>query len=244
MAGPQLFKDKKSLDLFKNQRILLVTFEILNTYKYDTYIVKSKSEQQWHRALVRLGVSRLDPAGTGWGEVDAPADGKSPLSHVCVGENSVWALSRDRRVWFRNGIRAASSGDSESMARGTKWVEMVGELSMISVGPGDQVFGVTEEDRGIVFRTGVAGASDPSGKTWKPVTAVPVRMRNFSTSSSVSAASSTPAHPRTPPPHARREPLAERGSPSSPGLRSRGSPAAAPTDTVEGTSNSRFKVSE
>ena len=204
---------------------------------------------------MRLGVSRLDPAGTGWGEVDAPADGKSPLSHVCVGENSVWALSRDRRLWFRNGIRAASSGDSESMARGTKWVEMVGELSMISVGPGDQVFGVTEEDRGIVFRTGVAGASDPSGKTWKPVTAVPVRMRNFSTSSSVSAASS---HPRTPPPHARREPLAERGSPSSPGLRVGSAEAAysaicmasaasgqeaAPTATVEGTSNTRFRVS-
>ena len=90
------------------------------------------------RALVRLGVSRLDPAGTGWAEVEAPADGKSPLSHVSVGENAVWALSRDRRVWFRNGIRAASSGESESMARGTKWIEMVGELSMISVGPGDQ----------------------------------------------------------------------------------------------------------
>ena len=115
--------------------------ELLSTLQIST----SPSGLVWAvtwdgRALVRLGVSRLDPAGTGWGEVDAPADGKSPLSHVGVGENAVWALSRDRRVWFRNGIRAAASsgGDNESMARGTKWIEMVGELSMISVGPGDQ----------------------------------------------------------------------------------------------------------
>ena len=115
-----------------------------------------------------------------------------------------------------------------------------------------QVFGITEEDHSIVFRTGVAGASDPSGKTWKPVTAVPVRMRSFSASSSVSAASSIPAHPRTPPAHARREQLSGRSEPGSPNPNS-GSPpqdnrspapgqTATATETVEGTSNSRFKV--
>ncbi len=42
--------------------------------------------------------------------------------------------------WFlRNGIRAASSGDNESLANCTKWTEMVGEMVMLSVGPGDQV---------------------------------------------------------------------------------------------------------
>jgi hypothetical protein len=119
-----------------------------------------------------------------------------------VGENSVWALSRDRRVWFRNGVRAASSGDSESMAKGTKWIEMVGELIMISIGPGDQVFGITEEEHAIVFRTGVSH-SDASGKTWKPVTAQPGRMRNFSGCSSISSASQ-PVR-RTPPKHVTRD---------------------------------------
>ena len=93
------------------------------------------------KALVRTGVCRLDPTGTGWCEVDAPGGPRNSggLSHLCVGESSVWALSRDRRVWFRNGIRSSAAGDSESMAKGTKWVEMVGELRMISIGPGDQV---------------------------------------------------------------------------------------------------------
>ena len=90
------------------------------------------------KVLVRLGVTRLDPTGTSWCEVDCP-DPKSHISHVSVGESCVWALSRDRRVWLRNGIRSASAGESESLAKGTKWIEMVGELHMISIGPGDQV---------------------------------------------------------------------------------------------------------
>ena len=128
---------------------------------------------------------------------------------------------------------------------------------------GLQVFGITEEDHSIVFRTGVAGASDPSGKTWKPVTAVPVRMRTFSTSSSVSAASASSSmqHPRTPPVHARRGQLTERSGgtgspnankrpPSQDRRSSRGSPTppassgqkVAAAKIVEGTSNDRFKV--
>ena len=54
---------------------------------------------------------------------------------VAVGNHAVWAISRDRRVWFRNGIHGGGSGDSEALARGVKWVGMVGELSMISIGP-------------------------------------------------------------------------------------------------------------
>ena len=78
-------------------------------------------------------------SGTGWCELDSPNPGQSHLSHVSVGENSVWALSRDRKVWFRNGIRANSAGSNENLAKGSKWIEMVGELHMISVGPNDQV---------------------------------------------------------------------------------------------------------
>ncbi len=114
----------------------------------------------------------------------------------------------------RNGIRAASSGENESLAKGTKWTEMVGEMVMLSVGPGDQariqprsytdrsvlpksiskrliqVLGVSESDRSVVFRTGVSH-SDLSGKTWRPVTAAAVRMRSPS-SYTASSTSSTP----------------------------------------------------
>ena len=148
--------------------------------------------------------------GTSWCEVDCP-DPKSHISHVSVGEACVWALSRDRRVWLRNGIRASSGGESESLAKGTKWIEMVGELHMISIGPGDQVepdyigvvlqnhfhqyrlssflfqvLGITDEEHQVVFRTGVT-PSDLSGKTWKPITAQTVRLRSFSGSSSISS---------------------------------------------------------
>ena len=92
---------------------------------------------------------------------------------VAVGNHAVWAISRDRRVWFRNGIHGGGSGDSEALARGVKWVGMVGELSMISIGPLDQVVAIQEDskhDRSIVIRTGIS-SSDLSGKTWKIVSA-------------------------------------------------------------------------
>ena len=74
-------------------------------------------------------------------------------------------------------------------------------MVMLSVGPGDQVFGVSDgapsvgggdDGRAVVFRTGVSH-SDLSGKTWRPLTAPPVRMRTASnTTSTTSTASSTP----------------------------------------------------
>ena len=39
-------------------------------------------------------------------------------------------------IFFEKTI--SGSGDSEALARGVKWVGMVGELSMISIGPLDQ----------------------------------------------------------------------------------------------------------
>ena len=124
----------------------------------------------WHgRALVRTGVTRLEPCGVNWVIVDAPGP-QSSLSHVTVGDNVVWAQSRDHKVWFRNGIRGSAAGDNESLAKGSKWVEMVGNMHMLSMGPRDQVIGILDEDRKtVVVRTGVT-VSDPSGKTWKSLT--------------------------------------------------------------------------
>ena len=135
----------------------------------------------WHgKALVRTGITRLEPNGVGWSILDAPES--NPLTHVGVGENVIWALTRDKRIWFRNGIRGAGAGESESLARGIKWVEMVGHMHILSIGVKDQVVGIVSsglgcegmisdtQDRSLVLRTDVS-TSDPSGKTWKTITA-------------------------------------------------------------------------
>ena len=125
----------------------------------------------WHgKALVRLGVTRLDPFGTSWSILEPPSP-TAPLNMVAVGNHVVWATSRNRNVWFRNGVHGGGSGESEALARGVKWVGMVGEMVVLSVGPLDQVVGIQDDqERSIVIRTGVS-TSDLSGKTWKIISA-------------------------------------------------------------------------
>ena len=61
------------------------------------------------------------------------------LAHVSVGTNAVWAVTRDHRVWFRKGVRGESAGQNEELARGSGWVEMVGNMALVSVAANDQV---------------------------------------------------------------------------------------------------------
>ena len=117
--------------------------------------------------LVRLGVSLLDPSGTHWCEVAAPSP-HHPLTAVSLGRAIVWAVARGGGVWLRQGVM--SGGSSEQLARGTRWVEMVGDLSLVCVGGGDQVLGLGLTDRNILVRTGVS-SSDLTGKMWRPLTA-------------------------------------------------------------------------
>lgn len=44
------------------------------------------------------------------------------------------------QVWFRKGIDGYHSGENNSNAVGTGWIEMVGNLMNISVGLFDQVY--------------------------------------------------------------------------------------------------------
>uniref|UniRef100_A0A0K2T4H6 Tectonin betapropeller repeatcontaining proteinlike [Megachile rotundata] n=1 Tax=Lepeophtheirus salmonis TaxID=72036 RepID=A0A0K2T4H6_LEPSM len=121
------------------------------------------------KALVRLGVSRINPTGIRWTQLDSPS--ASPLVQVSVGANAVWALTRDHCVWFRNGIRSSRTVDNDTLAIGSKWIQMVGELQMLSLSPFDQVIGIrADEDRPIIFRTGIY-KSDLCGKTWRPLAA-------------------------------------------------------------------------
>jgi len=139
-------------------------------------------------ALVRLGVTMIDPTGTYWCEVGQPRP-EHPLSVVAVGTTIVWGVTRGGGVWFRQGVR--TDGETEVLVKGTKWIQMVGGVSMISVGVSDKVMAVGDCDRPVLIRTGV-NQSDIGGKTWKPVTAtiggIPYRRRlesGCSTSSSI-----------------------------------------------------------
>jgi len=120
-------------------------------------------------ALVRLGVCMLDPTGTSWCEVGQPRP-EHPLSVVAVGTAIVWGMARGGSVWFRQGVRSDCGGETEQLARGTKWIQMVGEVNMLSVGFGDQLLAVGDVDRPVLIRTGVS-SSDLSGKTWRAITA-------------------------------------------------------------------------
>lgn len=90
-------------------------------------------------------------SGVDWIVVEPPNG--SPLQQVAVGMKSVWALTRDHKVWFRRGLQASKEGSSEhnrsgngtsqsktdTGTTGSSWLKMVGMLNMISVGPNDQV---------------------------------------------------------------------------------------------------------
>ncbi|XP_054454751.1 tectonin beta-propeller repeat-containing protein 1 [Anoplopoma fimbria] len=110
--------------------------------------------------IVREGISRDCPKGTSWVVVDSPSPDVG-ATHVAVGINVVWALTKDNKVWFRRGVNSHNPC-------GSGWINMVGEMIMINVGLNDQVFAISSEDRGVYFRQGVT-SSELSGKTWRAI---------------------------------------------------------------------------
>lgn len=119
------------------------------------------------KALVRTGIRRETPTGENWCEVTAPGDGLR-IVQVSVGTNAVWCVTNDNHVWFRRGIKGEIAGISEEAATGNAWIEMVGNISHVSVAANDQVFAVGSEDRNLYFRTGV-NTSDLTGKKWRQI---------------------------------------------------------------------------
>ncbi|CAL4093903.1 unnamed protein product, partial [Meganyctiphanes norvegica] len=107
----------------------------------------------------------------------------SCLQQISVGVNVVWALTRDHKVWFRQGFTNKNgsqnyliineSGQAEDVGQpsdepGTSWRLMDGSFNMISVGPNDQVRGVTSEDNIAVIRTEVT-SKKLAGQTWQSI---------------------------------------------------------------------------
>ncbi|CAH0390168.1 unnamed protein product [Bemisia tabaci] len=101
---------------------------------------------------------------------------------VSVGTNAVWAVSNDNRVWFRKGVRSARGGHmSDELARGAGWVEMVGNMSYVSITDNDQVWAIGNDDRQIYCRVGII-PTELTGKKWKPLSA-PVQVASSNTES-------------------------------------------------------------
>lgn len=136
------------------------------------------------RALVRSAVSRDMPMGKSWLEVKPP---EMPgivlkLIQISVGTDSVWAVTNNYHVWFRKGIHASTASISEDAAVGSGWIEMVGNMSLVSVASNDQVFAVGLQDRCIYMRSGVT-MSDQTGKKWKQIQCQMQMSRNSSLAS-------------------------------------------------------------
>ncbi|KAF6083247.1 tectonin beta-propeller repeat containing 1 [Phyllostomus discolor] len=127
------------------------------------------------QALVREGINRNSPKGSSWCVVEPPTP-ENGIMHVSVGVGVVWAVTKDRKVWFRRGVSSHSPC-------GTGWIQMVGEMMMVDVGLNDQVWGIGCEDRAVYFRQGVT-PSELSGKTWKAIVASRECDRSHSGSSS------------------------------------------------------------
>ena len=140
------------------------------------------------RAVVRAGVTRDTMTGKAWLEVKPPGNGLR-IIQVAVGHSSVWCITNDNHVWFRRGVHGTTAGISEDAAIGSGWVEMIGNISSISVAQNDQVFAVGSEDRALYFRSGVSTA-DPTGKKWKLVQCQMQMSRNSSNMSLYSRRSS------------------------------------------------------
>uniref|UniRef100_A0AAQ4R217 Peroxin/Ferlin domain-containing protein n=1 Tax=Gasterosteus aculeatus aculeatus TaxID=481459 RepID=A0AAQ4R217_GASAC len=138
--------------------------------------------------IVREGVSRDCPKGTSWAVVDSPSP-EVGATHVAVGINVVWALTKDNKVWFRRGVNSHNPC-------GSGWIGMVGEMLMINIGLNDQVFAVGREDRAVYFRQGVT-SSELSGKTWRAVT-VPRDGDRSHSKPSADAAPTDPPEARVP----------------------------------------------
>ena len=89
-------------------------------------------------ALVRFMITKNVLFGEKWIKVDSP-EKHLKLIQICCGKNAAWALTDNGRVWFRHGIHGEMVNLNETMAAGTKWIEMVDKMVQITITSNDQV---------------------------------------------------------------------------------------------------------
>ncbi|XP_076270197.1 tectonin beta-propeller repeat-containing peroxin 23 isoform X2 [Rhynchophorus ferrugineus] len=134
------------------------------------------------RALVRIGVTRDILQGESWVEVRNPGDNLK-ITQLSVGTSSVWAVTQNKQIWFRKGVKGEGAGMSEELAVGTGWIEMVGRMCQVSVTVNDHVFAVGADDRIIYNRMGICH-EDLTGKRWRAIRA-PLQVSRASSNASL-----------------------------------------------------------
>lgn len=124
--------------------------------------------------LVRTRVSRDYPLGLGWEVVEPPEN--RLLLQLTVGMNSIWGLTKDGMVWFRKGFDLMLSITEKEALTGYHWVEMPGKMAHLSIGPNDQVWAISFDERKLYMRTGIT-YEELSGRSWKLISVT--EKRNF-----------------------------------------------------------------
>jgi len=107
--------------------------------------------------LARSGVTWDCEMGTSWLEVSAPFNGVT-FSHISVGSQAAWVVSRENEVWLRKGL--------DTTVIGSNWTSMIGAMNLVFTGSDNQVCGLLVQDQKLYLRTGIK-PEEPGGRTWK-----------------------------------------------------------------------------
>lgn len=93
-------------------------------------------------ALVRKGITRATPTGTGWIGVEQPRE-RAGIREISMGRNAVWVVDYEAFVFYRAGV-------SEKAPQGTRWVDLssvvtnVCRITSLSVSQNNQVSRMTK----------------------------------------------------------------------------------------------------
>lgn len=139
----------------KNTKILLITVFLSKVSPTGNVWILCWSGQ----ILARSGIRWDCETGITWLEISAPFPGVS-FSHISLGSQSAWAVSRENQVFRRRGL--------DTSAIGLSWMEMVGSMNLVFTGADNQVCGLLIQDQKIYLRTNVS-KDDLGGRCWKMI---------------------------------------------------------------------------
>ncbi|CAB1342371.1 unnamed protein product [Coregonus sp. 'balchen'] len=113
--------------------------------------------------LCRLGVTPQNPAGSSWLHVGTD----QPFKSISIGGgHQVWAIARDRAVFYRGSVSASNpagnlwyrQGLTPSYPQGSAWELISNNVTKVSVGPLDQVWVIADWVPGCPSELSVHGA--------------------------------------------------------------------------------------
>lgn len=115
------------------------------------------------QAHVRIGVSRSNPKGYDWVNVDAP---NVPLKQIGAGHWKVWAIDRDGALYYRVNVQPL-------FPEGTDWQLVTDGVESISVGTDGSLTAVLHsysqgigESLGVIARRKGVSIENPGGTGW------------------------------------------------------------------------------